>query len=51
MRFLDTNVFLRYLTGDDEVKAQACYELFQRELKLFASEAIVITEVVNTNSF
>lgn len=30
MRFLDTNVILRYLTGDDQARAQACYELFQR---------------------
>ncbi len=49
MKFLDTNVILRYLTRDDEVKARACYELFQR-LKdgsegVFTSEAI-ITEVV-----
>ena len=49
MRFLDTNVILRYLTWDDETKAQACYELFQRvkqgEEELFTCEAIV-TEVV-----
>ena len=49
MRFLDTNVILRYLTRDDEVKAEACYELFQRvsrgEEELFTCEAIV-TEVV-----
>ena len=49
MRFLDTNVFLRYLTGDDEIKAQASYELFQRvslgEEELFTCEAIV-AEVV-----
>ena len=30
MRFLDTNVILRYLTRDDETKAEACYQLFQR---------------------
>ena len=30
MRFLDANVILRYLTRDDEAKAEACYELFQR---------------------
>ena len=30
MRFLDTNVILRYLTRDDEAKAEACYQLFQR---------------------
>ena len=48
MKFLDTNVILRYLTRDDETKAQACYELFQRvkkgEEELFTCEAI-ITEV------
>ena len=45
MRFLDTNVVLRYLTGDDEVKARACYELFQRvqrgEAELFTTESVV----------
>lgn len=49
MKFVDTNVFLRYLTGDDEIKAQASYELFQRvnqgEEELFTCEAIV-SEVV-----
>ena len=49
MRFLDTNVILRYLTRDDESKAEACYQLFQRvnrgEDELFTCEAIV-TEVV-----
>ena len=48
MRFLDTNIIVRYLTRDDEAKAEACYELFQRvqrgEEELFTSEAIV-TEV------
>ena len=49
MRFLDTNVIVRYLTRDDEDKAQACYQLFQRvhrgEEELVTCEAIV-TEVV-----
>ena len=49
MRFLDTNVILRYLTRDDEVKAEACYRLFQRvkrgQEELFVCEAIV-SEVV-----
>ena len=49
MIFLDTNVILRYLTGDDEAKAQACYRLFKRveagEEELFTCDAIV-TEVV-----
>ncbi len=30
VRFVDTNVFLRYFTRDDPDKAQRCYELFQR---------------------
>ena len=49
MRFLDTNVILRYLTRDDDAKAKACYELFQRvqrgEEELTTCEAIV-AEVV-----
>ncbi len=49
MRFLDANVILRYLTRDDEAKAQACYELFQRvqrgDEELSTCEAI-IAEVV-----
>ncbi len=49
MKFLDTNVILRYLTRDDEVKAEACYKLFQRvnngEENLVTCEAI-IAEVV-----
>ena len=49
MIFLDTNVILRYLTRDDETKAQACYRLFRRveqgEEELLTCEA-VIAEVV-----
>lgn len=49
MRFLDANIIVRYLTRDDEAKAQACYRLLQRvesgEEELFTSEAIV-SEVV-----
>ena len=49
MDFLDTNIILRYLTGDDEAKAEACYELLERvrqgNKELFTCEA-VITEVV-----
>ena len=45
MKFLDTNVILRYLTGDDEAKAADCYRLFQRvqqgEEELFTSETVV----------
>ena len=49
MIFVDTNVILRYLTKDDEAKAEACYRLFKRvesgEEELFTCEAIV-SEVV-----
>lgn len=49
MRFLDAHVFLRYLTRDDEAKAEACWRLFQRlkagEETATTSEAI-IAEVV-----
>ena len=45
MKFLDTNIILRYLTGDDEAKAADCYQLFRRvqrgEEELFTCEAIV----------
>ncbi len=49
MRFVDTNVFIRYLVRDDEKKAQRCYDLFQRAKEgneqLTTSEA-VICEIV-----
>ncbi len=49
MEFVDTNIFLRYLTQDDPVKAQACFDLFQkarsRQVQLTTSEA-VIAEIV-----
>ncbi|MBI4287933.1 MAG: type II toxin-antitoxin system VapC family toxin [Chloroflexi bacterium] len=45
MKFLDANVILRYLTRDDEAKAEACYALFQRvkrgEEDVFTCEAII----------
>lgn len=48
MKFLDTNIILRFLTRDDERKAQACLLLFQRvergEEKVTLGEAI-LTEV------
>jgi predicted nucleic acid-binding protein len=49
MPFVDTNIFLRYLTRDDPDKAQACFELFKRaeanQVTLTATET-VIAEVV-----
>jgi len=45
IRFVDTNIFIRYLTQDDPDKAQACYELFlraeQNEVALTTSESVV----------
>ena len=44
-RFIDTNIFLRYLTRDDPKKAQACYDLFQKakrgEIALITSECVI----------
>jgi predicted nucleic acid-binding protein len=49
VRFLDTNIILRYLTRDDEAKAAACLELLQRvssdEERVTSSET-VFAEVV-----
>lgn len=49
MIFLDANIILRYLTGDDSEKAQRCLQLLQKadrgEIELVTSEAIV-AEVV-----
>ena len=44
MRFLDTNVIIRYLTRDDEEKAEACYQLFQRVNK--GEERLATTETI-----
>ena len=45
MKFLDTNVVLRFLTRDDEARAADCYRLFQRvqqgEEELLTCEAVV----------
>ncbi|MCW3489940.1 PIN domain-containing protein [Dethiobacter alkaliphilus] len=47
--FVDTNVFLRFLTKDDPEKAEACMRLFKRaqngDLVLYTSE-MVIAELV-----
>ena len=40
VRFLDTNILLRHLTGDDPRKAQACYRLLQRVER---GEEVVVT--------
>jgi predicted nucleic acid-binding protein len=49
MEFLDANVFLRYLTKDDPVKAERCFRFFKqlkdKEIKVSTSES-VMAEVV-----
>src|SRR5260370_40379231 len=43
--FVDTNIFIRYMTNDDKKKAQACFELFQRgkrnEEEVTTSESVL----------
>ncbi len=45
MQFIDTNVFLRFLTKDDPVKAAKCRQLLQRaserDLKLYTTDLVV----------
>jgi predicted nucleic acid-binding protein len=56
MTFLDTNIILRYLTRDDEIKAQACFALFQRikqgEELVLTSESVIaeVTYVLSSSS-
>jgi len=48
-QFVDTNIFLRYLTRDDPQKAEACFRLLEKakksEVTLTTSES-VIAEIV-----
>ncbi len=49
MFFVDTNVFLRFLTADDQSKAMRCKQLFNKaqkgEIALFTSD-LVVAELV-----
>jgi predicted nucleic acid-binding protein len=49
VRFVDTNVILRYLVRDDEEKAQACLAVFQRAQtgseELFTCESVIAEAV------
>ena len=55
MRFLDTNIIIRFLTRDDPVKAAACYLLFQRVAagaeRLFTTKTIIaeVTYVLSSS--
>jgi len=49
LRFVDTNIFIRYLTADILDKADACDKLFKRaisgKVKLFTTD-LVIAEII-----
>lgn len=49
--FVDTNIFLRYLTADDTVKYERCREIFKRAVAgkvSLATSGMVIAELVWT---
>ncbi len=49
MQFVDTNIFIRFLTKDDPKKAEACFDLLQRaekgEINLQTTESITAETV------
>ena len=48
-RFVDTNIFIRFITKDDPVKAQKCYLLFQEAKNnkiLLTTTKSILAEVV-----
>ena len=50
-KFVDTNVFLRYLTKDDQSKYQRCREMFRRALEgemNISTSGMVIAELIWT---
>ena len=50
-KFVDTNVFLRYLTKDDSSKYERCRELFKRVLEgetAISTSGMVIAELIWT---
>ncbi len=53
MKFIDTNIFLRYLLWDDAKKANQCKKLFtsalENKIQLFTTE-LVIAEIIWTLS-
>jgi predicted nucleic acid-binding protein len=50
-KFIDTNIFLRYLTKDEPVKYDKCREVFKRAIEgkiELATSGIVIAELIGT---
>jgi len=54
-KFIDANIFLRYLTKDDPVKYEKCYKLFKDAVDgkviLFTSKIVIAELVWTLNSF
>jgi len=49
MRFVDTNVFLRFLVNDDPAKADACEALFRKAIagdEILSTSDMVIAEII-----
>jgi predicted nucleic acid-binding protein len=55
MRFIDTNLFLRYLTRDDENKSQKVFNLLKRveknEEKVITSPLVIFEVIFTLESF
>jgi len=53
--FVDTNIFLRYLTADDTVKYEKCKELFRlavdQKISLLTSETVIAELIWTLRSF
>ncbi|GER94074.1 PIN domain-containing protein [hot springs metagenome] len=53
--FVDTNIFLRYLTADDPIKYEKCRELFNRavngKVSLLTSEMVIAELIWTLQSF
>ncbi|MEA1935505.1 MAG: PIN domain-containing protein [Thermodesulfobacteriota bacterium] len=50
-RFIDTNIFLRYLTGDDPSKYDKCREIFKKAIEgkiALVTSGMVIAELIWT---
>jgi len=50
-KFIDTNIFLRYLTKDDPVKYERCRELFKKAVEgkiTLATSGTIIAELIWT---
>ncbi len=50
-KFIDTNIFLRYLTRDDPVKYEKCRELFKKAVEgkaPLSTSGIIIAELIWT---